>query len=203
MQCSNHLKQLALALQNYHDYYHCFPPAYIADQNGKPIHSWRVLILPFLEKKELYSRYRFDEPWDGPNNRKLHREIVGVYCCPSRPRRQSGIETSYVAVVGPETMWPGSKSTSANDISDGTTNTIMVVETTNSGIHWMEPRDLDFATMPTLINSNWGPSISSTHPRVALVAFADGRSQALPNDTPQDVIKAMLTAAGGEAIRDF
>jgi translation elongation factor EF-Tu-like GTPase len=60
-----------LAVANYHETYGCFPPAYVADRDGKPMHSWRVLILPFLEQQELYHAYNFAEPWDGPNNRKL------------------------------------------------------------------------------------------------------------------------------------
>src|SRR5436190_7601184 len=63
MQCSNHLKQIGLALQNYHDEYKSLPPAYIADTEGKPMHSWRVLILPFMEQKPLYDKYDFNEPW--------------------------------------------------------------------------------------------------------------------------------------------
>src|SRR5262245_52541441 len=60
MQCGNHLKQIGLALQTYHDVYGSLPPAYIADASGKPLHSWRVLILPFLGERSLYEAYRFD-----------------------------------------------------------------------------------------------------------------------------------------------
>src|SRR5262245_52749889 len=85
MQCSNHLKEIGLALQNYHDVYQSFPPAYVANGEGRPMHSWRVLILPYLGHKALYDQYHFDEPWDGPNNSQLHKEKVSVFCCPSRP----------------------------------------------------------------------------------------------------------------------
>ena len=71
MTCKNNLKQIALALHNYHQANGCFPPAYIADKNGRPMHSWRVLILPYLELDHLYKQYNFNEPWDGPNNKKL------------------------------------------------------------------------------------------------------------------------------------
>ncbi|MDH3719020.1 MAG: DUF1559 domain-containing protein, partial [Planctomycetota bacterium] len=71
VQCMNNLKQIALALHQYHDQYGSFPPAYVAGPDGKPWHSWRVLILPFIEAEPLYAMYNFDEPWDGPNNRKL------------------------------------------------------------------------------------------------------------------------------------
>jgi hypothetical protein len=157
LQCSNHLKQIGLALQWYHDTHGSLPPAYFADSSGKPIHSWRVILLPFIEQEPLYDKYRFDEPWNGPNNRKLHGEILDVYRCPSRPKRQRATDTSYVVVTGPKTMWPGAKSTSLSDSTDGTSNTLMVVEMANSGIHWMEPRDLDMATMPLTINTPHAP----------------------------------------------
>ena len=66
----NNLRQIALALQSYHQANGCFPPAYVADKNGKPMHSWRVLILPYLGFDDLYKAYDFTEPWDGPNNKK-------------------------------------------------------------------------------------------------------------------------------------
>lgn len=62
--CSNNLRQIGLAMHNYHDKYNCFPPAFLPDENGKPKHSWRVLLLPFLDEKSLYAEYRFDEPWE-------------------------------------------------------------------------------------------------------------------------------------------
>ena len=65
-QCANNLKQIGLAFHNYHDAHKTFPPAYIPDKDGKPMHSWRVLILPYLEQQALYKRYNFDEPWDSP-----------------------------------------------------------------------------------------------------------------------------------------
>src|SRR5262245_42706847 len=69
--CKCYLKQFGLALQNYHDTYGSFPPAFVLGPDGRPWHSWRVLILPFMECDPLYREYRFNEPWDGPNNRKL------------------------------------------------------------------------------------------------------------------------------------
>jgi type II secretory pathway pseudopilin PulG len=120
MQCSNHLKQIGLALQNYHDDYGTLPPAYVADADGKPMHSWRVLILPYLGEKALYDRYNFSEPWNGPNNSKLHSEVSHVFRCPSRRFGQPNTETTYVAVTGPQTAWPGDKAVSMADLTDGT-----------------------------------------------------------------------------------
>src|SRR5689334_22115089 len=101
------------------------------------MHSWRVLILPFLDQKAIYDRYRFDEPWDGPNNRKLHDLVVSAYACPSHPN--PGHATTYVAVVGPETAWPGAESRRLDEITDGHDRTIRVVEIASPSIHWMEP----------------------------------------------------------------
>src|SRR3954465_14889144 len=116
--CVNNLKQIGLALRGYHDAYGCFPPAYLADEAGRPMPSWRVLILPWLEQKDIYDLYRFDEPWDGPNNRKLHDMRVSAYACPANFR--TGRMTSYVAVLGPEAAWRGAGTTRLADIQDGT-----------------------------------------------------------------------------------
>ena len=108
--CKGGLFFLRFALDNYHEAYGCFPPPYIADAEGRPMHSWRVLILPFIDQAPLYNQYRFDEPWDGPNNRQLSVRIVSndysFYHCPSdRPStgKLDATMTSYVAVVGRET----------------------------------------------------------------------------------------------------
>jgi prepilin-type processing-associated H-X9-DG protein len=198
--CQYNMSNIALALQQYEINNGTFPPAYIADANGKPMHSWRVLILPYIERQNLYAQYRFDEPWDGPNNSQLHGERVRLYECPSsiNPIRT---ETSYLAVTGPQTIWPGATTTKISDIKDGPGNTIILVEAHNSGIHWMEPRDLDITTMPMTVNSSKGLSISSAHTHhgpFANAAFADGHIQALPNTTPAKSLRAALTISGGE-----
>jgi len=83
--CLNNLKLIGLGLQNYHVEHGCFPPAYVADADGKPMHSWRVLILPYMERRILYDSYNFDEPWNSPSNRYLAGHIPSEYTCPSDP----------------------------------------------------------------------------------------------------------------------
>ena len=198
-QCRNNLKQIALALHNYHDTYRCLPPAYIADEKGRPMHSWRVLILPFLEQEALYRKYRFDEPWDGPNNRKLASTVLDVFNCPSQSDDPSTM-TSYVVILGPSTAWPGDKSTRWRDFADGTSNTLLVVEVKGSGIHWMEPRDLHVVQMSPRVNPPAGQGISSAHPGGANVAWADGSVQFLPESMRRGDLKALLTIAGEELV---
>ncbi len=142
-QCANNLRQIASALHNYHDTYECFPPAYVCGKDGRPMHSWRVLILPHLECDALYKQYDFSEPWDGPKNRLLAENMPSVYRCPSAEKRRDNRPpmTSYVVVTGPGTLWPGTESRRFADCRDGTANTLLVVELADSDIHWMEPRD--------------------------------------------------------------
>ncbi len=116
--CRNNLKQIGLALHYYHDEYKSFPPAYIADENGRPIHSWRVLLLPYLDETALYKAYHFDEPWNGPNNMKLAESAPRVFQCPADEDISQA--TSYVAVVGANTAWPGTEPVRIKDVTDGT-----------------------------------------------------------------------------------
>jgi hypothetical protein len=204
--CQNNLRHIGIALQNYHDVYKSFPPAYVADTDCRPMHSWRVLILPFLDHKALYERYDFSEPWDGPNNRLLAAEMPREYWCPSETHRQpASLHTSYVAVVGTGTMWPGERAVSMSDLADGSSNTLQVVESSGCGIHWMEPRDLHALQMAPNVNPLKGQGICSCHDRAgrgthAHVLRADGSVTRLDNDTRPEVINAGLTIAGRETV---
>ena len=198
--CGNNLKQIVLALHDYHDVYGSLPPTYIADKNGKPMHSWRVLILPFIEQKPLYDKYNFDEPWDGPNNSKLAATIMKAYSCPAEHAKKgssASLETDYVAIVGDHTAWRGEKALNFGDFKDGTSNTIFVVEVHHSGIHWMEPRDLHVSQMAPTINPKHGQGISSAHPGGAQVGLADGAVRFLPDETPQDVLRSHIQIDDG------
>jgi len=197
--CPNKLKQLGLALHCYHDVYGCFPPAVITDETGRPMHSWRVLIWPYAEQGLLYEQYRFDEPWNGPNNAKLGEAGFADFVCPNR-RRSEDMSTSYVAVIGPDTAWRVNESISFDDITDRHTATILLVEIVNSGIQPMEPRDLHVLQMAPGINPESGQGISSLHAYGTNVLFADGTVRTLPNDTPPEKIQAMLTIGGGEEV---
>jgi hypothetical protein len=202
MNCKGHLGQIQLALHNYHDTFGCFPPAFIADANGKPMHSWRVLILPFLDSSPVYSQYRFDEPWDGPNNRKLAEQYNSdIFHCPSGPHTRDSVFTDYVAVVGPGTAFPDDKSTNLTEFQDGVENTILLVEMADSNIHWMEPRDLRSEEMSYLVNDPARPSISSPHPQGPAVVFADEiRAYRLRSSVRTETLKALTTIGGQEPV---
>jgi hypothetical protein len=188
---------IGMALGEYHRDKGQFPPAYVTGKDGKPAHSWRVLLLPYLGYYDLYSRYNFNEPWDGPNNRLLAGEMPMEYRCPSA--RNRGPYTNYVAVVAPETMWPSERAASREDIGNSWA-TIHFVEIADSDIHWMEPRDLTLAEAVAGVNVNRQRGISSNHPGGACAWMVGGGRHFLRDGTSPEVLRAMLTIGGGELL---
>ena len=195
--CYGNLKEIGLALHSYHDRYDSFPPAVVYDERGRPMHSWRVLLLPFMEEQALYEAYRFDEPWDGPNNRQLHARMPRTFRCPKHATTAAD-ETSYVAIVGPGTAWPEAGARTLDEFRDGTANTLLVVETHNSGICWLEPRDLHVQQMPFAVNSKTQRGISSSHPGGALTLRADGSVRFYSDKTSAEKLRALISVDGGE-----
>ena len=200
--CRGNFSQIQIAFLNYHETYGSFPPAYLTDDDGKPMHSWRVLILPFIDQIDVYEKYDFNEPWDGLNNRQLANSINNMrFRCPSSSLDKNSPLTEYVVIVGPQTAFPGSRSTSLNDMTDGPENSITLVEITNSDIHWMEPRDLSFEEMSFVVNDPSKPSISSPHWRGPAVVFADKiTAYRLDESLRPETLKALTTIAGGEPV---
>jgi hypothetical protein len=204
MACMNNLKQIALAVENYQAVYHTFPPAYVADATGKPMHSWRVLILPFLDEQGLYDLYDFSEPWDGPNNSKLLGKMPPIFHCPSRNTGKPTSLTSYVVVRGNGTMFPGAKSVRVEQVTDRLSDTIMAAEVANVTIPWTKPDDLDLLTMGLQINDRDNPSISSNHRGGANVARGDATCLFVEESMTAIRLRAHATIAGGEtADRDW
>ncbi len=195
--CVNNMNQIALALMQYESANGCFPPAYIADKDGKPMHSWRVLLLPYLGRQDLFDRYRFNESWDSPNNRAVSDLTLDLFQCPSRTAT-SEPTTNYMLVVGPHTVTNGSESKKIDEITDGVANTILLVEVADSAVRWAEPVDLDFNKMNFGINTSKRQGISSNHPSGANVAFCDGSVRLLSKSYNPQLVKAMLTVNGGE-----
>ena len=200
-QCRNRLKGIGLALHNYHDTYGCLPPAYVADAEGRPMHSWRVLLLDFVDRG-LYARFRLDEPWDSPHNISLLDETsdYSPFACPS-DRRNPGTETNYVMIVGPELLSAGTNCIMTFDeISDRTSKTIAVVEVVGSGIQWTEPRDLRAEEINFRINDLERLGIGSRHRRGTNVLLCDGSVHFVHETTDPELVRAMTTIAGGEIV---
>jgi prepilin-type processing-associated H-X9-DG protein len=196
-QCSNNMKQISLALMNYHDTYKTFPPAYIPDETGKPMHSWRVLILPFLEQQALYNQYNFNEPWDSSANQLITSTSLSVFQCPSATTGST--ETNYMVVTGPGTVFDGAKATSMAEITDGTSNTLLAVEVVGTGVKWAQPVDLDASQLSPPWSLTGGPGqAGSHHPGGINAAMCDGSVQFLSNAISPATVQGMATKSGGE-----
>ena len=153
--CKNNLKQFGLALHNYYDAYRSIPPAVVKDEHGRPMHSWRTLILPYIDQAPRYSQYDFEVPWNGPHNQELTRVELPVYVCPS-VRNLDAVkrrETSYIAVVGANTFWPSDGVRSFRDVPDGVSNTVLLIECHSQELPWAEPRDVTLEEALDLLTS--------------------------------------------------
>lgn len=160
------------------------------------MHSWRVLVLPYLDK-ELADQYRFDEPWDGPHNRLLASKMPPVFAL--HDKTDHGGITNYLRVVGPGTASPGATTVSYADITDGTSGTLLIVENLGAGVNWLEPRDLAFESMSFAINDPQG--ISSWYANPAGVAV-QGMTYKFPINANPDALRALFTIAGGEIVAE-
>ena len=142
-QCVNNEKQIGLAIHNYIAKHGSFPPAFTVDKAGKPLLSWRVLILPYIEQDALFKEFHLDEPWDSPHNKALIARMPPTYRCPGESddlARQG--KTRYLTPRGKATIFPGTETIKLHDVTDGTSNTIMVVEAGDANaVIWTKPDD--------------------------------------------------------------
>lgn len=197
LECKNNLKIIVLALRHYESIHGRLPPAYIADENGKPMHSWRVLILPALDSSELYKQYRFDEPWNGPNNRLLLSKMPRVYQCPDSDADQEDGMTQYVLLRGPQTAFPGESRVRLNDITDGQDVTLAVVEHPGRAVPWLKPDDV---TPEEFIAAVTAQESGGHHKGVTHVAMASGSVKTLSFDISRRILRALTTINGGESV---
>ena len=196
-QCRNNLKMIGLALHNYHSVFNSLPPAYTVDAQGKPLLSWRVLILPYVEEQSLYSQFHLDEPWDSPHNLGLSALMPDVYRCPSEPA-SFGSGSCYAAISGPGTIFPGDRAVKFADITDGTANTAMIGEVKGTNLNWTQPTDVLFDARFT------GPgNFSSWHPGGWNMLMADGTVRFLPDTINPATYRSLMTISGGEAVSNF
>ncbi|HUG66194.1 MAG TPA: DUF1559 domain-containing protein [Pirellulaceae bacterium] len=198
MQGSNNLKQIGLALHNYHDTYRAFPAGYSADADGNPLLSWRVHILPFVEQGALYEQFHLDEPWDSAHNKTLIAQMPPTYRCPN-----SVIEpgmTNYLGIAGSDGVFVRPQAgerlgVSFRNITDGTSNTIMTVEVPDeSAVIWTKPADFS----PNVEDPTKG--LTGLRPGGFQVGFADGSVRFIAEMIDVGTLRALFTKAGGEAV---
>lgn len=186
---TNNMKQIGIALHNYHDTYGKMPPAILYGPDGKTPHSWRVAILPFLDQAALHREYRFDEPWDSENNKKLLAKIPQTYQDPSEKGKSTN--TSYFAVAGPKTIINlGAMGARMADITDGTSNTIMVVDA-KKDVPWTKPEDLAIDTPASLLGYDKDKFIAG---------LGDGSVRMIPKTIDPAMLKWLFLRDDGNVV---
>jgi prepilin-type processing-associated H-X9-DG protein len=197
LQCQNNLKHIAWALHNYHEINHALPPAYTVDADGKPLHSWRTLILPYLDGGEVYNSIDLTKPWDDPVNAEAREKSLPVYSCPSTGEMTN--KTTYLAIIAPDGCLGATRPRRLSDITDGLSQTLMVIEVPcDRSVPWMSPQDADEA-----LNLSLSPDSKLPHPGGTNAAMCDGSIRFLSLNLPPAARRALISVAAGDKVGDF
>jgi hypothetical protein len=192
-QSMNNMKQLLLSMHNHHDAKKAFPARANLTADGKPLLSWRVQLLPYLEENALYEQFHLDEPWNSPHNEKLIERMPSVFRNPSSQAPPN--TTTYLMAVGPGTVGEGKEGVSFRDIRDGSSNTVLFVEANDDrAVIWTKPDDWQYNPQEPLAG------LGRSHPGGFLAALCDGSVRFILADTDAQTWKAMLTMAGAEPV---
>lgn len=189
-QSMNNQRQLALSLLNYEAANGSLPPAYTVDADGNPLLSWRVAILPYFDQQELYDKFHHDEPWDSEHNIKLLDEMPLMFSNPSSLPQGKGY-TDYVAPVGEDSILMPGVGMTLDAITDGLSNTVMVMEVGSSQqVPWTSPQDIDVTTLADL-------NLDNGHPATVIVTLGDGSVHAIPKTTPLESFFGIINKSDG------
>jgi hypothetical protein len=188
----NHLKQIALAMHNYNSTYNGFPAAAICDKKtGKPLLSWRVAILQYIEEEALYKQFKMDEPWDSEHNLKLAKNMPKVYYNP-KANKPGDNKTHYRLFYGKGAAFELNKTSSLATFTDGTSNTLMVVEA-EEPVVWTNPNELAFDPTKAL------PKMLSIDGKFS-AAYGDGSVRTFKMPIDQEILKLLIQKNDGKPI---
>ncbi len=192
-QCVNNLKQIALALYNYEQTYKVLPPAYTVDASGKPLHSWRTLILPYLEREPLYRTIDLSKPWNDPANARAFETSLAEFRCPEAAGPANNT-TTYLAVVGPDACFLPRESRRLAEITDARGSTLMVIEAgVGKAVPWMAPVDADESLVMSLV-----PTAKLPHSGGMNACMVNGSVRFFKASTPAKVRRALVSIAGND-----
>jgi hypothetical protein len=196
VQSMNNMKMIGLALHNYHASNGSLPPAYTVDEDGKPLLSWRVLILPELEYGNLYRMFHLDEPWDSPHNLPLSEQVIEIYRSPQSNALPN--MTTYLSIRDPQSMFPGSEGIHFARVTDGLSNTIMVLEAADSeAVVWSKPDDY----VPQLNEPGWEESLISPWINGTNILLGDGSVHLIEPDILSEMFELLLDRDDGNVVR--
>ncbi len=191
-QCTNNLKQIAMALRNYEQVHKALAPAYTLDANGRPLHSWRTLILPYLEQESLYETIDLTRPWNDPANANACQTSLSVFRCPEANGPLN--TTTYLAIAAPNGCLIPGKCRLLTEISDAHDLTLMVIDAgEENAVPWMAPVDADESLVVSI-----GRTTKLHHAGGFSAAFVDGSVKFLRASTSAAVRRALLSIAGND-----
>jgi hypothetical protein len=230
IQCSNNLKHVCLAIENYHDTFGKYPQGTMpsADLAPEKRLSWFVSLLPFLDFPDGRISPDKDRAWDAGNNRLLSDVQWKLLICPAAQaaaRLPGWGFTSYIGMAGvgadAATLPVGDKRTGFfgydrvirhKDITDGLSRTMMVIESTSVG-PWTKGgqstvRGLDPDTRPYIATN--GPfglihradTIFHSNTVISHIGFADGSVRYVFASVSPETLEALATIAGGDTPGD-
>ncbi|HEV2971230.1 MAG TPA: DUF1559 domain-containing protein [Pirellulales bacterium] len=189
----NELRQIGLAMLSYERANRHFPAHAIFSTEGKPLLSWRVAILPYIEENELYKQFHLDEPWDSPNNKALIAKMPSAY---AKPGRADDGKAVFLVPVGKGLAFEGTEGLPIQSFTDGTSNTILAVEVNDDrAVIWTKPDDLEVDLNEPL------DGLGEAHAGgIFCAVLADCRTIVISNEEDLETLKALFTRNGGEAI---
>jgi hypothetical protein len=190
----NNLKQLSIAMLSSASDTGEFPPRAIFSQDGKPLLSWRVAMLKYLGEDDLYRQFRLDEPWDSEHNKPLIAQMPREFTDPLDKGPSDG-HTRYVVPTGKDTVFDGDKGVRITDITDGTSNTLLIVEVgPDKAVVWTKPDDLTFDPQQPLAG------LGTIAADGFAAAFCDGHAQRIRKDVDADTFRRLILRNDGEPI---
>ena len=198
-QCRNNLKKIARALNDYEQEHGSLPPAYTVDAEGRPLHSWRTLILPHLDQKALFDSIDLTKPWDDPINADALKTDLQVYRCPSARRQIPIGNTTYLAVVGENSGFNPINGRTRNEITDDSGETLLLIDVPGErAVPWMAPSDVDADMLADLSKDT-----NLQHVGGFQAIMADYSAQFLPVNLPEEDWHSLSTINGGDTPKQF
>jgi hypothetical protein len=207
MHCNNNEQQIVTAIHNFNDKHHALPARFTVDEKDQPLHSWRVLLLPFLGETELYEEIRLNEPWDSEHNQQFHSRMPSVYACPSNNHSGTTDRCCYSAIAGKGkrgnecALTPAKEAklltgtTHLTSIADNLSNIVLVIEV-KEPFCWMDPlADKTFADLETISTEH-----SSFHSEGFNVVLGDGSVRFISNTIDPNILRSLATRHGGEPV---
>ncbi len=191
-QLSNQMKQIGIAIHNYHDTYRQFPPAVATNWEGTQTHGWRVTLLPYIEQYPLYEQWNENEAWDSAANSQLHSPMPSTYASPFDSEPDT-TQSHFVAVSHPNGIMSGESGIGFANVSDGLSNTILAVYLPNRTVKWAEPSDVSLQELQSALGT---ASISDS----VILLMADLSVVRITAPMDPATVEALVTRSGNETV---